>query len=117
MYKALIEVMPLDGVQASKAREVLNKYFMTFAIAELCRDMLDGMRLTPSSVAEKRQPLMPLAIASVCDGAEWQKFYQDATPVQKERIRVWSSGRDIPELDSIASMGEPWKEGNSWGDL
>ncbi|WP_181955836.1 ankyrin repeat domain-containing protein [Enterovibrio norvegicus] len=115
MYKALIEGMPLDGVQASKAREVLNKYFMTFAIAELCRDMLDGMRLTPSSVAEKRQPLMPLAIASVCDGAEWQKFYQDATPVQKERIRVWSSGRDIPELDSIASMGEPWKEGNSWG--
>ncbi|EJL3955275.1 ankyrin repeat domain-containing protein [Vibrio cholerae] len=115
MYMALIEGMPLDGVQASKAREIISKYFMTFAIAELCRDMLDGMRLTPSGVAERRQPLMPLAIASISDGAEWQKFYQDATPVQKERIRVWSLGRDIPDPDSIASMGEPWEEGNSWG--
>lgn len=115
MYMALIEGMPLDGVQASKAREIISKYFMTFAIAELCRDMLDGMRLTPSCVAERRQPLMPLAIASISDGAEWQKFYQDATPVQKERIRVWSLGRDIPDPDSIASMGEPWEEGNSWG--
>ncbi|HGS5806476.1 TPA: ankyrin repeat domain-containing protein [Vibrio parahaemolyticus] len=115
MYVDLIKGMPLDGVQASKAREVINKYFMTFAITELCRDMLDGMKLTPNCVAEKQQPLMPLAIASICDGAEWQKFYQDATPVQKERIRVWSSGRDIPELDSIASMGELWRKGNSWG--
>ncbi|EPP5593285.1 ankyrin repeat domain-containing protein [Vibrio cholerae] len=115
MYMDLIKGMPLDGVKASKAREVINKYFMTFAIAELCRDMLGGMRLTPSGVAERRQPLMPLAIASICDGAEWQKFYQDATPVQKERIRVWSSGRDIPDPGSIASMGEPWEEGNSWG--
>lgn len=56
MYMALIEGMPLDGVQASKAREIISKYFMTFAIAELCRDMLDGMRLTPSCVAERRQP-------------------------------------------------------------
>ncbi|MBD8512913.1 ankyrin repeat domain-containing protein [Photobacterium sp. CAU 1568] len=115
MYMDLIKGMPLDGVQASKAREVIGKYFMTFAIAELCRDMLEGMSLTPNCVAEKRQPLMPLAIASICDGAEWQKFYKGATPVQKERIRVWSLGLDIPELDSIASMGEPWRKGNSWG--
>ncbi|EKD4047503.1 ankyrin repeat domain-containing protein [Vibrio parahaemolyticus] len=116
-YLSLIKTVPLDGVNAEFARQLIDRFFMTFAVAEICSDSLDGMRLTPRDVAWSDNTLMSLVLEKLECSTEWQQFLINSSELQKERLRIWSlgPGSELPELTSIASLGEQWQRGNSWG--
>lgn len=90
---------------------------MTFAVAEICSSSLDGMRLTPRDIAWSDKTLMSLVLAKLESSTEWQQFLIKSTEPQKECLRAWSlgPGAELPKLASIASLGEKWQRGNSWG--
>lgn len=115
VYLNLIKSVPLDGVNAGLAQQFLERYFMTFAVAEICASSLNGMRLTPRDVAWSDKTLMSLVIEKLDGSTEWQKFLIESTDSQRERLRTWSLGAELPDLTSIASLGEQWQRGNSWG--
>ena len=50
-YLNLMKSTPLDGVDASKAQAVINKYFMSFSVANICASCLGGMKTTPQTIA------------------------------------------------------------------
>ena len=115
VYLDLIKSVPLDGVNAGVVQQFLERYFMTFAVAEICSRSLNGMRLTPRDIAWSDKTLMSLVIDKLDGSTEWQQFLIDSTDSQRERLRTWSSGTELPDLTSIASLGEQWQRGNSWG--
>ncbi|MCG9658188.1 ankyrin repeat domain-containing protein [Vibrio mediterranei] len=115
IYLNLIKSVPLDGVNAGLAQQFLERYFMTFVIAEICSSSLNGMRLTPRDIAWSNRTLMSLVLDKLDDSTEWQKFVIDSTDSQRERLRTWSSGAELPDLTSIASLGKQWQRGNDWG--
>ncbi|EHH1094054.1 ankyrin repeat domain-containing protein [Vibrio parahaemolyticus O1:K58] len=116
-YLNLIKSVPLDGVNADLAQQFIERYFMTFAVAEICSSSLDGMRLTPRDIAWSDKTLMSLVLAKLESSTEWQQFLIKSTEPQKECLRAWSlgPGAELPKLASIASLGEKWQRGNSWG--
>lgn len=115
IYLKLIKSVPLDGVNADLAQQFLQRYFMTFAIAEICSSSLNGMQLTPRDIAWSDKSLMSLTIEKLNGSLEWQQFLIDSTDTQRERLRTWSLGSELPDLTSIASIGKQWQRGNSWG--
>ena len=117
IYLNLIKTVPLDGVRAEIAQQLIDKYFMTFAIAFICSDSIDGMRLTLRDVACSEKSLMGIVLEKLESSIEWQKFLIDSSDTQKERLRAWSQGpcSELPDLTSIAALGEKWQRGNSWG--
>ncbi|MEZ9537342.1 ankyrin repeat domain-containing protein [Shewanella sp. 10N.286.51.B8] len=116
-YLKLIKNVPLDGVNIEISRQFLDRFFMTFAIAEICTDVLDGMRLSPRDVARSDKALMSIVLEKLNGSTEWQQFIINSSEYQKERLRIWSlgPGSELPELTSIASLGKQWESGNSWG--
>ena len=114
LYIDLMRKVPLDGVNADIAHQYIDRYFMTFFVAYMCRDMLDGMRLTPRDVAWSNKNMMLHVLENLDRSTEWQGFLANATDEQKERIRVWKTGKELPKFSSL-SMGECWERGNGWG--
>lgn len=117
IYLDLLKSVPLDGVNAGVARQCLERYFMTFAVAEICADCLDGMQLTPRDIARSDKTLMCLTLEHLDGSIDWQQFLIKSTDSQKERLRTWSLGSELPDLTSIASLGNKWQPENSWGVL
>jgi hypothetical protein len=116
-YLKLIKNVPLDGVNIEISRQFIDRVFITFAIAEICSDVLDGMRLSPRDVARSDKAMMSLVLDKLDGSTEWQQFIINSSEYQKERLRIWSlgPGSELPELTSIASLGKQWESGNSWG--
>ena len=117
IYLRLMKKVPQDCVNAELSQRLISPYFMTFAVATVCSDVLDGMRLTPKDIACSGKTLMVLVLENLEGSAQWKEFLADSSDSQKERLRAWSSGpgSELPESTSIASFGEPCKPGNSWG--
>ncbi len=118
-YLRLIKNLPLDGVNAEISRQFIDQFFMTFAVAELCSDMLDGMRLSPRDVAWSDKTMMSLVLEKLEGSAEWQQYLINSSESQKERLRIWSlgPGSELPDISSIAALGKKWQRGNSWGTI
>ncbi|HGY9579199.1 TPA: hypothetical protein ACOJPN_002850 [Vibrio harveyi] len=112
-YLRLIKNLPLDGVNTEISRQIIDRFFMTFAVAELCSDMLDGMRLSPRDVAWSDKTMMSLVLEKLNGSAEWQQYLINSSELQKERLRIWSlgPGSELPELSSLASLGKQWQRG------
>lgn len=116
-YLNLIKSVPLDGVDANLAQQFIDRYFMTFAVADICSSSLNGMRLTSRDIAWSDKTLMSLVLDNLEDSMEWQQFLINSTESQKECLRAWAlgPGAELPKLSSITSLGESWQRGNSWG--
>ena len=116
-YLNLMKSIPLDGVDASKAQAVINKYFMSFAVANICASCLEGMRTTPQALALSSRTMFDYALENLRRSGEWREFEEKCTKEQKDRFRIWSLGEDneLPDITSIAALGKQWQRGNSWG--
>lgn len=117
VYFTLMKNLPLDGVNIDSAHKLISQYFMTAAVTVMCSEMLEAMELTPQHVAQSGHTLMSITLETLNTCPEWSTFLADSTEPQKERIRIWSSTTEpeLPDITSIASVGEAWKPGNSWG--
>ncbi|MCG6202825.1 ankyrin repeat domain-containing protein, partial [Psychromonas antarctica] len=118
-YFQLIKTVPLDGVNAEISRQFIDQFFMTFAIAEICSDTLNGMKLSTRYIARSDRPLISIVLEKLDDSTEWQQFVINSSDYQKDRLRIWSleANAELPDLTSIASLGEQWQRGNSWGTI
>ncbi|EAQ65270.1 hypothetical protein MED121_18555 [Marinomonas sp. MED121] len=116
-YLNLYKAIPLDGANADESKKILDKYFFTFAVVELCTESIDGMGLSAREIANSDKTLMTLVLEQFEKSSEWQEFYQKSSDSQKERIRAWTSqsAAELPEISSIAAFGEKSELGNSWG--
>lgn len=117
IYFQLIRTVPLDGVSADVTRPLLDRFFMTFSVAFMCSESLDGMKLTPKDIAHSSEPLVKLVLKKLDSSNNWKNFITSCSDAQKERLRAWSqdSNTELPELSSIAALGEKWQIGNDWG--
>ena len=117
VYFTLMKNLPLDGVNIDSAHKLISQYFMTAAVTVMCSEMLEAMELTQQHVAQSGHTLMSITLETLNTSPEWSTFLADSTEPQKERIRIWSSTTEpeLPDITSIASVGEAWKPGNSWG--
>lgn len=116
-YLNLIKMVPLDGVNAELAQQLIERFFMTVAVAAICSGSLEGMRLTPRDVAWSGRSLMEMVLEKLDGSTEWQNFLINSSDYHKERLRAWSlgPGSELPDLTSISVIGEKWQRGNSWG--
>jgi ankyrin repeat protein len=120
VFEQYIEVMtsvPLDGVSADKAQAVINKYFISFSVANICASCLDGMKITPQTMALSGRTMFDYTFENLRRSSEWCEFENKCTKEQKDRFRIWSLGEDneLPDIDSIVALGKQWERGNSWG--
>ncbi|KJZ10844.1 hypothetical protein TW85_19180 [Marinomonas sp. S3726] len=116
-YLNLYKEVPLDAANAEESQKVLDQYFFTFAVVEVCSGSIEGMGVSARDIANSGKTFMALVLEQCSKSFEWQVFYHKSSDSQKERIRAWSSqsAAELPELSSIASLGEKSKLGNSWG--
>jgi len=116
-YLNLMKSTPLDGVDASKAQAVINKYFMSFSVANICASCLGGMKTTPQAIALSGRTMFDYTFDKLRRDTEWREFEDKCTKEQKDRFRIWSLAEEgeLPDITSIAALGEQWRPGNSWG--
>ncbi|WP_348236003.1 hypothetical protein [Vibrio parahaemolyticus] len=119
LYLNFVRNVDLDGVDAQVAQSYINKYFLSYAVSYICREMLEGMRVTPKELAWLNQSAMSLAISKNESSEDWQAYLDSCDKAQKDKLRTWCKGYDaeLPDIGGIASIGERWEYNNSWGTL
>lgn len=119
LYLNFVRNVDLDGVDAQPAQSYINKYFLSYAVSYICREMLQAMHVTPKELAWSNQSAMSLAISKNESSGDWQAYIDSCDKAQKDKLRNWCKGNDaeLPDIGGIASIGKPWEQGNSWGTL
>lgn len=119
LYLNFVRNVDLDGVDAQVAQSYINKYFLSYAVSYICREMLEGMHVTPKELAWLNQSAMSLAISKNESSGDWQAYIDSCDKAQKDKLRNWCKGynAELPDIGGIASIGERWENNNSWGTL
>jgi ankyrin repeat protein len=115
-YVSLVKTIPLGGVNKDLSRQLIDRYFMTFAVADVCSSALLGMQMTARDIARSENRLVGLALERFEDSPEWQEFLTNSSESQKECIRAWRSPSkvELPKLKTIDLLGKECQRGNSW---
>ncbi|MEZ8196059.1 ankyrin repeat domain-containing protein [Vibrio cortegadensis] len=116
-YIDIVKKVPLDGVNAENAQQLIYRHYMSIAVAFVCREMLQGMRTTPEKLANSGKTAMQLVFDNLKSSSTWRESYEKETKEQKDKYRIWAKGEHsgLPDITGISAIGKSWADDRDWG--
>lgn len=106
-YLNLVAKTSVEGIPPNSVRRVVSSHFFG---SKLARFLLKASNGTQSNLAPAMLSIDSSAIDACCDwlalifGDEWKTFKSTLSKEQRDRLKLWRSSEELPNVESIWAL-------------